>query len=202
MPLQVIHFYGDKVALVVRGKRSANHSPGKMVQHADAALSSGAPVGFYGNDEGGGSGSIGMYFRGVLFGIKGEVWYLDEMNERRPNYVNLGKAVAYGTISTVLTVRVTGRAATRFDEYWAALRADPKTFSLLGRNCSTRASGAFRYAEILNGGIPGLDTPNNLYRQLVTERPDLCQSYSGHIGFEHMTGGNRMAIVVKPPVGI
>lgn len=202
MPNQTILFTGDKVALVVRGKKRAGHSPGKLEQHADAAKSTGAPVGFFGGEGGSGSSGssvLGILSAAVLFGVKGEVFELDEFEEHRPHYVNLGKAIGAGMMSTVLTVRVTTQAATRFDEYWAELKADPKTFSLLGRNCSTRASGAFRHAGILNGGIPGLDTPDNLYKQLVKERPDLCQSYSGYVGFEQMVGGNRMAIVVNTP---
>lgn len=188
MPDTVVSFTGDKVALIVRGKTSAEHAPGKMEQHADCAKSDGAPVGYFGED-GAGSGYISS---AVLFGIKGEVFDLAGFGKNRPYYVNLSLAQAYRVVSTVLSVTISNGEATKFDEYWSELTADPGRFSLLGRNCSTRASGAFRHAGILSGGIPGLDTPDNLYRQLVSERKDRCVSHSGHIGFEK--AGNRFQI--------
>jgi hypothetical protein len=174
-----IPFGGDKVALIVRGKTSAEHSPGKLEQHADCVRSDGAPVGYFGEA---GEG-IGYIVRAVLIGIRGEVYDMDGFRRNRPYYVNVFDARAYGIVSTALVVRVTGAQASSFDDYWDRLAKDPGTFRLLGKNCSTRASGAFRHAGILQSGIPGLDTPNNLYRQLVRQRRDLCRSYTGYIGF-------------------
>lgn len=185
-----ISFAGDKVALVVRGKASAEHVPGKLEQHADCVRSTGAPVGYFGE---GGEGS-GYLTSAVLIGIRGEVYDLDGFNRNRPFYVDAALARAYKVVSTALVVRVTGEQATSFDEYWDQLTKDPGTFRLLGKNCSTRASGAFRHAGILQSGIPGLDTPDNLYKQLVKQRSDLCQSYSGYIGFSTARGSSFMRV--------
>src|SRR5260221_10661309 len=46
IPGNTIKFTGDSVGLIVRGKKSHEHEPGLMEQHADCILSNGAPVGF------------------------------------------------------------------------------------------------------------------------------------------------------------
>ena len=33
-----------------------------------------------------------------------------------------------------------------------------------------------------------LDSPDNLYKQLVAQRSDLCRSYSGYVGFINAGG--------------
>jgi hypothetical protein len=190
MTHQIISFAGDKVALIVRGKTSETHSPGVLEQHADCAKSNGAPVGYFGE---GGAGS-GYNLSALLFGIHGEVYEMNEFQIHRPFYVDCTLARAASIMSTVLVVQVANGEGTKFDDYWTSLKADPGTFSLLGRNCSTRASGAFRHAGILSGGIPGLDTPNNLYRQLTSERPDRCSSYSGYVGFQIAGSGYALRI--------
>ncbi len=190
MAHQSIVFSGDKVALIVRGKTSADHSPGKLEQHADCVRSNGSPVGYFGE---GGEGS-GYILSAVLIGIRGEVYDMDKFKRYRPFYVDASLARGYGVVSTALVVRVTSVQADRFDEYWDRLANDPGTFRLLGKNCSTRASGAFRYAGILEAGIPGLDTPNNLYKQIVTQRADICDSYSGYIGFSAVGIGSVMLV--------
>ncbi len=190
MPENIV-FAGDKVALVVRGKTSADHSPGVLEQHADCVRSDGSPVGYFG-EAGEGSGYI---LAAVLVGIRGEVYDMDGFRTHRPYYIDAHLARGYGVVSTALVVSVLGAQATRFDEYWNSLSTDPGTFRLLGQNCSTRASGAFRHAGILAGGIPGLDTPDNLYNQLIKQRRDICTSFSGYIGFTSM--GRSMAMVVE-----
>lgn len=207
MTEKMITFSGDKVALIVRGKTSEDHSPGKMEQHADCARSDGSPVGYFGGDGAGSSessGSSGGSGRGsamsafassaILVGIEGQVYDLQEFQIKRPYYIDSGRAKTAGVVSTVLIVTVANGEATKFDEYWGSLKEDPGTFRLLGKNCSTRASGAFRHAGILSGGIPGLDTPNNLFKQLKAERPDRCTSYSGYVGFQVAGNGFSLRI--------
>jgi len=185
-----IPFAGDKVALVVRGKESPEHVPGKRAQHADCVRSQGAPVGYFGED---GEGNV-YITTAVLIGVRGEVYDLGTFTRKRPYYVDASIARAYQLISTALVVRVTSAQASSFDDDWDQLTKDPGTFRLLGKNCSTRASGAFRHAGILQSGIPGLDTPDNLYRQLVAQRGDLCSSYSGYVGFTSAGGASFMHI--------
>lgn len=81
---QNIVFAGDKVALIGRGKTSAEHSPGKLEQHADCVRSNGSPVGYFGEA---GEGS-GYTISAVLIGIRGEVYDLDGFKRSRPYYVD------------------------------------------------------------------------------------------------------------------
>ena len=98
-----IPFAGDKVALVVRGKESPEHVPGKRAQHADCVRSQGAPVGYFGED---GEGNV-YITTAVLIGVRGEVYDLGTFTRKRPYYVDASIARAYQLISTALVVRVT-----------------------------------------------------------------------------------------------
>jgi hypothetical protein len=170
------------VALVVRGKKSPSDEPGLLEQHADCILPDGSPIGFYGtgNDQSG--NSIGLR-------MDGEVWDFAILSSRRVMYVDFASAVGYGAISTTLFVEVTAAQAKAFTASWATMRTSPGSFNIVGDNCSTHASKAFIEAGILKGGIPGLDTPDNLYKQLVKQLPGKTRSMSGYIGFIPKPGG-------------
>ena len=175
--LTTIDFPGTRVALVVRGKTGPAHHPGVMEQHADCILPNGAPVGFFGDMPGGSSGpSVGMNLDGV---VADYTWFL----AHRVAYVDRAQAKKYGMVSTVLTVDVSAKEAAAFAGYWSALKLSPGRFYILGNNCSTHASDAFVTAGILPSGIPGLDTPDNLYTQLATVKASATKSYSGFVGF-------------------
>ena len=205
MALTTVVFSGSKVGLIVRGKTSHEDSPGLLEQHADCVLSSGEPIGFYGmgNTGSSGKGSMGI---GALsrssaassnssgFGMAGVVWDFGALSRHRANYVNAGLARGTGTISTVLLLQVSAREAAAFDKAWADMTADPGMFNILGWNCATHASQAFRLAGILSGGIPGLDTPNNLYLQLCREKAGKVSGISGYVGFSPFGTGKMMTI--------
>jgi hypothetical protein len=91
-------------------------------------------------------------------------------------------AKKYDIKSTVLLLEVTKDQADLFKRYWTQLKLNPGAFNILGGNCSTHASEAFIDAKILTKGIPGLDTPNNLYKQLSEKYIGKCQTFSGYIG--------------------
>lgn len=179
-----LSFTGTRIALIVRGKQNAAHEPDVDAQHADCILTDGSPVGFFGSGAGwsGVSGRVGMGLDGVVADYS---WFI----AHRPYYVDLTLAKRYGLISTVLTVDVSATAAAQFAAYWARLRLSPGDFELLGNNCSTHASDAFVSSGILPGGIPGIDTPNNLYKQLVAVKRGLTKSYSGLVGFTKRASG-------------
>jgi hypothetical protein len=186
--VSVIDFTSSMVGLVVRGKRGALHAPGVMEQHADCILPDGSPIGFFGegpNRSGGRSGASSMQSGMNLHGV---VYRYEEMRVHRPWYVNVEDARQAGVVSTVLTVDVGTALALAFAEYWRKLFAKPGGFDLLGNNCSTHASDAFVAAGILRDGIPGLDTPNNLYEQLAAKKRGLTASYSGLVGFRRRQG--------------
>jgi hypothetical protein len=185
--MPAIPFSMTMVGLVVRGKRTVAHDPGVMDQHADCILPGGAPIGFFGegpNRSGGArsasSMSIGMNMRGVVYDYRAFLVH-------RPWYVDLAEAKTLKVFSTILTVNVGAVVAARFAAYWSKLQSSPGGFDLLGDNCSTHASDAFVATGILKTGIPGLDTPNNLYRQLSKALPGATSSYSGHVGFAPAT---------------
>lgn len=54
---------------------------------------------------------------------------------------------------------------------------------MLGNNCSTNASDGFQAAAIVSTGIPGLDTPARLFRQL-RDASSKSAVYSGFVGFD------------------
>jgi hypothetical protein len=183
-------FSGDQVGLIVRGKKSHAHKPDVMEQHADCILSNGAPVGFFGEGNNGSSNSIGM-------GMQGEVYDFSELSKKRAGYVDQHKAKTLGVVSTGLFIQVSHAEAGKFDKYWSDLAKSPGTFNFLGGNCSTHASDSFIYAGILAGGIPGLDTPNNLYLQICTEKKGKCTMLSGYFGFTAYRGG--YLVLVETP---
>lgn len=181
------------LGIIIRGKHSEAHDPDLLAQHADVILSDGSPVGYFG--QGGGSfGNIGMFMDGVVFDYNSYLNY-------RPEYVDIDTARQANVISTVCTVRVDDAVAKRFDDYWKRLdksaRAGKESFSLLGNNCSTHASDAFRFAGVLKEGIPGLDTPQNLYHQLKIKYGGNFRCTSGYIGFTG-TGAHFNLQVEKP----
>lgn len=186
-----IHFPPHSVGLIVRGKISDDHSPGLMEQHADCIQPDGGPVGYFGNEGdgssggsswGGGSSSISWNRSGM--NMKGLVAYYADLQRIRPYYVNIDQAMKFNVQSTVLVVPVTREQAQIFTQTWKNMALSPGTFNILGGNCSTHASVAFVEAKILSQGIPGLDTPNNLYQQLKNKKKPDFKAYSGYIGFK------------------
>lgn len=190
MTSSTIIFGGARVALIVRGKTSHSHVPGNLEQHADCILSNGAPVGFFGEGNDGSSNGSGI-------GMDGIVYDYSALSRKRANYVNAGVAKGTGTISTILCVQVSSAEALAFDKAWVDMAADPGSFHILGWNCSTHASSAFKSAGILAGGIPGLDTPDNLYRQLCVEKAGKVSVISGYVGFS--ASGSGYLVTVETP---
>ena len=183
-----IKFTGDSVGLIVRGKKSPDDDPGLMEQHADCVLSNGAPIGFYGEGNRGSSNSSGMGMQGIVYDLK-------ELRRKRPYYVDRKAARAFDALSTALIIRVGAKQAQAFDAAWKKITDSPGSFNILGGNCATHANKAFVDAGILPGGIPGLDTPNNLYKQLSVARKKDCDSYSGYIGFAPQTNGRFFVLI-------
>lgn len=186
-------FSGDAVGLIVRGMTGPTHDPGVMEQHADCILSNGSCVGFFGEGRDGSSGASGS----VGLNLRGTVYDMDSLARHRPYYIDASTARAYGVHSTVLVLRVGAALAAAFDAAWSGMAEDPPSFWLAGANCSTRASGAFRESGILSGGIPGLDTPVHLYRQLQTTLGPRAQSHSGFVGFERSGAGYAVVVATN-----
>lgn len=201
----------NTVGLIVRGKRNDAHSPGTMEQHADCILPNGEPVGFFGGEGDASSGSSGSSFKSSLsswqdgpsvslnstgINMEGMVAYYPELKRIRPYYVDVDLAKRYEVISTVLLIPVDHSQASLFKTFWENLKLNPGAFNILGGNCSTKAAKAFSHAKIISGGIPGLDTPNNLYKHLKAKYQDTQRVLSGYIGAESI-GGDRYDLVIE-----
>jgi hypothetical protein len=198
------------IGLIVRGKTDDKHKPGVMEQHADCILPDGEPIGFFGDggdassgSSGGSSGStVNSWANGPSLSLnnsginmKGKVADYAELKKIRPMYVDVTMAKRYRVKSTVLLLDVSAPQAEVFRKYWKGLQISPGAFNLLGGNCSTHASEAFVAAGIVPSGIPGLDTPDNLYRQLKTVHSGKVTIYSGFIGAKVMSGGKYELVV-------
>lgn len=192
------------IGLIVRGKTDENHKPGVMEQHADCILPNGAPIGFFGDGGDASSGSSAPSFASSLkswangpsvswnntgMNMKGMVADYDTLKKIRPMYVDSAMAKKYNLVSTVLLLDVTKPEADLFSQYWTNLGLNPGSFNILGGNCSTHASEAFVAAKIVTAGIPGLDTPDNLFRQLKAKHAGTTRVFSGHIGNRPVGGG-------------
>jgi hypothetical protein len=198
-----IDFPANCVGLIVRGKRNDDHFPALTEQHADCILPDGGPVGYFGNE---GDGSCGEFPSGRGWSaswnrsgmnMNGFVAYYHDFQHYRPQYVNIDLAKKFNLVSTVLIAQVTREQAKAFAQAWATMKLDPGTFNFLGRNCSTRASGAFMEASIVSQRIPGLDTPNNLYLQLTKNQRATIRTYSGYVGFRP-NGSGGYQVLLEP----
>lgn len=166
--------------------------PSVLAQHADCILPNGFPIGFFGQGpvrtgESVGSGSSlssGINMHGVVFDHAA-------MAAQRPFYIDAKQAKATGVVSTVLIFDVGAKNTAQFAQYWKSKKRSPGGFSLLGNNCSTNASEGFMAAQVVGEGIPGLDTPAKLLRQLLASRPkNSVATYSGFIGFVPRPNGS------------
>lgn len=199
------------VGLIIRGKLNDQHNPGNMEQHADCILPHGQPVGFFGGGGDASSGSSGSSFGSSItswaggpsgssnstgINMKGMVAYYKEMKRIRPMYVDINIARKYKIKSTVLLLEVTPPQAKLFQNYWGQLKLKPGSFNILGGNCSTHASEAFIASNIVTSGIPRLDTPNNLYKQLKSKYSGKTRILSGIVGTKHI-GGDKYELIIE-----
>ncbi len=128
--------------------------------------------------------------------MKGTVAHHKELLKIRPMYVVINLAQRYKIYSTVLLLEVTHSQANLFKQFWSNLKIKPGAFNILGRNCSSNAAKAFVYAQIVSGGIPGLDTPNNLYKYLKFKYTGKQKIFSGFIGAKHISG-KRYELIIE-----
>jgi len=180
-----------KIALIIRGKHSETHRPALWNQHADVILSDGSPAGFFARDAFMGSGSSGMFLDGMVFD------YFDYAM-RRKQYVDAGVARERGLVSTVCTLEVDDYTAQKFDYFWRNLQreaqAGEQSFWIAGKNCSTRAAQAFKYAGAMKGDIKGIDTPNRLFETLRLHHGSTLVCESGYVGIERHLGDFKINI--------
>lgn len=191
------------IGLIVRGKIDEKHKPGVMEQHADCILPNGAPIGFFGGGGDASSGSSGSSFASSLkswadgpsvswnstgINMRGMVADYKVFKKIRPMYIDSVLAKKYDVKSTVLLLDVSRAEADLFSQYWTNLRLNPGAFNILGGNCSTHASEAFVAAKIVTSGIPGLDTPDNLFRQLKAKHAGKTRVFSGYVGLRPISG--------------
>ncbi|MGI9282310.1 MAG: hypothetical protein ACR2PX_22145 [Endozoicomonas sp.] len=129
--------------------------------------------------------------------MKGLVASYEGMRKIRPYYVDASMAKKLNVVSCLISLRVTPDEGALFDKFWKQLKLNPGSFNLLGGNCSSHASEAFVASNILSKSIPGLDTPNNLFKQLSKETYRDVQFVTGHIGVRR-TADLRFKLQVLP----
>lgn len=164
------------IALIVRGKTGRDHAPWDN-GHADVILPSGAPAGFFGHPTNRETGYAGFEIPGWVFGY-------NSFSAYRPEYVNLADARAHNVISGVLIIGVTAEESRRFQRAWQEMRARPGLFTIVGNNCATHAARAFAQAGLVNRELSGIDTPDGLFRALLSRNPDRCRDEYGYLGFQ------------------
>lgn len=198
--MEDLNFDGTKIGLIVRGKLGPQHAPELMAQHADVILADGSPMGFFGEGDPFSGASFGLGSSAASgINMRGTVFDYEQMKIHRPYYVDLNLAMSkYRVVSTVLVISVNKAEAALFATYWKALKEAPGVFNILGYNCSTRASEGFAQAGVTRSGVPGLDTPNNLYKQISAVRGDKVASYTGYLGFVKKPDGSGFEVRIEP----
>ncbi|WP_160121610.1 hypothetical protein [Rhodovarius lipocyclicus] len=163
------------IGYVVRFKTSHTAPAEEGGGHSDCVLPSGAPVGYFGD------GLVG----------NGYVYAYSNFAARRPHYVNMTDARAFPCQSTVLVLNVGAARAKAFQGSWYAMKAKTDGFRIAGNNCSTHASRAFFAAGVLGRPeIDGIDTPQNLFEQIIAEGRAPWISYSGYLDFSPLGSGS------------
>lgn len=164
-----------KIAYVVRYKKNHAADAEEGGGHSDCILPTGAPVG---------------YFGGGLVAADGAVFGFSLFAAQRPHYVKLTDARANRCVSTVLVMEVGREKAERFRNAWLAMRSRTDGFTIMGNNCATHASRACFAAGITRSAeIRGVDSPTNLYNQIVADGLVPWRSYSGYLGFAPRQSG-------------
>ena len=117
--------------------------------------------------------------------MEGVVYDYALLRINRPWYVDKAAAVTNRVVSTVLLIDVDQPTADKFTDAWDRMTKSPGEFNIVGGNCATHASAAFIAAGVISKTIPWMDTPDNLYQQLVDDLPaGRIVSYTGYIGFK------------------
>lgn len=172
-----------RIGLIVRGKMGPDHHPDNLKQHADCILADGSPLGFFGEGNDNSGNRIGLRMQGIVYDYAA-------LAKERPYYVDMASALANRVVSTVLLVGVDDRTATAFKQAWDDMTATPGDFNIVGGNCASHASSAFIRAGVVSRQIPGLDTPDHLYGQLLATVPaGRRSSITGFIGFTSKGSG-------------
>ncbi|ROS00199.1 hypothetical protein EDC56_2837 [Sinobacterium caligoides] len=189
-----------RIGLIIRGKHSADHEPGLLEQHADCILSNGEPYGFFGDNAPASGGGFSVSWNRSGMNMKGVAADYAVMKRIRPYYVDAEEAKRYDVKSTLLIIDASIEEAALFDNFWRQLRLKPGRFNILGSNCSSHASKAFITANIVSEGIPGLDTPNNLFKQLQAKPDRNIAIRSGHIGAKKLSENQYRAEIIAPEI--
>jgi hypothetical protein len=169
-------FTGEgKIGYIVRYKSGHNEDAEEGGGHSDCILTRGAPVGYFGDGIVGAPGRVGTY---------------SYFQATRPHYVNLPDARSNPCKSTILVMDVGKQRAEAFQRAWISMRAKTDGFSILGNNCSTHASRACYAAGVIRSPeISSVDTPNNLYEQIIKDNLVPWRSHSGYLDFTPTSDG-------------
>ena len=167
-----INLDGSSLGYVVRGMADISHSPSVFQQHADCVLSTGEPVGFFGNAGAGSGGVSSLSWNSMSMNMIPKALGYDEMLSLIPHFVDSHKAKEMKCFSTVLIFhKIEVEKVSAFDNFWwekkAARTGDLKPFHILGRNCSSFAYAGFKESNLLSDRPGLIDTPAKLFHHLV-----------------------------------
>ena len=94
-----------------------------------------------------------------------------------------GGEVKKSTVEEVVSAIYEARELLMDEEFRDSMLANISSFT-----------DSYAAISIRQRGIPGLDTPNNLYKQLKAERADRCTSHSGYVGFQIAGNGYSLRV--------
>ena len=163
--------------------RSGGVRTGITGGHIDMAISGVGLFGFYGYGPGPSGNRFGIDFHGYW----NDTYAKFERNGLgRPDYVD-GRA---GELSTICVVMVCPSQVKKMARELHSLEKHPGLFNILGNNCSTHACEVLGAGGILERGIPGLDTPQNMQDALVRRYGARCFN-----GYTQLSPSNRLTII-------
>lgn len=136
---------------------------------------------------------------------KGAVRQLDWIRVHRRHYVDADHAKGFSwegredlkMVSVWARWRVTPAQAEALRAAWLRLAENPPDFRLLGRNCVTRCNEMLVEAGILEGGLPGVHTPNQMLSKI---RACLGDRVTVEQGFFGLDAEGRPYLDPLPPV--
>ncbi len=135
-------------------------------------------------------GEIGA-FRYIFMNSKGVVRELPRLKEIRRHYIDADYAqkVTYKgrenlhMVTVWVKLKVTPEQAQRLTECWEELKENTPPFRLWGNNCASRAAECFVKAGILPWGLPGVDRPASVLKEVMRHYPDTTTE-EGYFGFD------------------
>lgn len=172
-----------EIGLLLRRQYCANPRRRRMFRHIDTLLADGSIVGF---NTAGPCNALIRAFVGTDGAVRRNDWMVGDQAhnadiEAARNFHFEGVLMPFVTLW--VRIPVTPRQADALAEAWVEMEKDPPFFRLLNRNCATRAAQALVQAGIIPRGIPSIETPGNLMREMKRIYGDDLRFEEGFFGY-------------------